>query len=363
MTFAAPVLLAGLLLVPLALAVYLAVQRRRSRYVVRFTNVDLLANIAPRRPGVRRHVPAALYLAAMTFLVVALARPSMTLEVPREEATVMLTMDVSRSMEATDVDPTRLTAAKEAAATFVDSLPEQFRVGLIAFSTDARLVVAPTTDRAEVQDAIADLRTQGGTALGDAIALSVDATADARAASSDGDAGGSAATPASPDPTTTPDPVATPAPSGATGPDDPAAAGEDAVPVTATVLLSDGANSTGAREPLDAAEDAAAAGMPVYTIALGTPDGVVEVQDPFGQPQQLQVPPDTETLQQVAEMTGGRSFDAPTAEDLAQVYEALGSRVGFTTEQQEVTQWFAAAALLLMVGGAGLAALWFNRFP
>ena len=354
MTFAEPLLLGGLLLVPLALAAYLLVQRRRSRYVVRFTNVDLLTNLVPRTPGWRRHVPTALYLASIAFLVVALARPSMTLKVPREEATVMLTMDVSRSMTATDVDPTRLAAAKAAATGFVDSLPAAFRIGLVAFSTDARLVVQPTTDRGQVRDAIDNLTADGGTALGDAIAISLDATADARNTSAESDA--ATGTPDPPAPSASPD--ATPAPGASADP----AAG-DGTPVTATILLSDGANSTGSTEPLDAAKEAAAEGMPIYTIALGTPDGTVEVQDQFGQVQQLQVPPDTDTLRQVAQVTGGKYFDAPTAEDLAAVYESLGSKVGYIEQQEEVTQWFAAAALLLVVAGGGLAALWFNRFP
>jgi Ca-activated chloride channel homolog len=354
MTFADPALLALLLLVPLALGAYLLVQRRRQRYVVRFTNVDLLSNLVPRAPGWRRHVPTALYLAAIGLLAVALARPSMMLQVPREEATVMLTMDVSKSMEATDVSPTRLDAAKAAATSFVDSLPAAFRVGVIAFSTDARLVVAPTADRGQVLDAVANLRPTGGTALGDAIALSVDATADARNARANVTDGS-----APPAPSPSPSAAASPGPSASPS----TGAAPDGTPVTATVLLSDGANSTGQREPIDAAEDAVAAGMPIYTIALGTPDGVVEVQDQFGQRQQLRVPPDMGTLERVAEMTGGRSFDAPTAEDLAAVYESLGSRVGFTTQQQEVTQWFAAGALLLVVAGAGLAAVWFNRIP
>ena len=162
MTFASPELLLGLLLVPIALALYLLVQRRRARYVVRFTNVDLLSNLVPRAPRWRRHVPTALYLAAVAALAIALARPSAVLNVPREEATVMLAMDVSRSMLATDVDPDRMTAARAAAETFVDQLPAGFRVGLVAFSTDARLVVAPTTDRAEVHTALDNLRPTAG---------------------------------------------------------------------------------------------------------------------------------------------------------------------------------------------------------
>ena len=129
------------------------------------------------------------------------------------------------------------------------------------------------------------------------------------------------------------------------------------------MLLSDGANSTGRIEPLQAASMAAAAGVPVYTIALGTASGVVDVPDDQGVMHHLSVPPDPETLASIAETTGARSFQAPTAADLATIYQSLGTKVGYTQEQQEVTQWFAAGALLLVVAGAGLAALWFNRFP
>jgi Ca-activated chloride channel family protein len=353
MTFANPELLLGLLLVPLALGAYVLIQRRRSRYAVRFTNVDLLTNLVPRRPRWRRHVPTALYLVAIAALAVALARPSMTLPVPRQEATVMLAMDTSRSMLATDVAPSRLDAAKAAATTFVDQLPSGFQVGLVAFSTEARLVLAPTADRAAFKQALDSLRADGGTALGDAIALSLQATADARpAVANDGQtaAGGSAG-------------AGSPAPSAPTA-NSPAAGATDATPpLTATVLLSDGANSTGALEPQQAADEAAAVGMPVYTIALGTADGVVQVADQFGQMHELSVPPDTETLSAVAETTGGRFYQAPSADDLAQIYQALGSKVGYTQQEVEVTQWFAAAGLLLVLAGAGLAAVWFNRFP
>jgi len=346
MTFASPLFLTALLLVPVALAVYLLVQRRRSRYAVRFTNVDLLANIVPRSPRWRRHVPPALYLVAIAALGIALARPSMTVDVPRDEATVILTMDVSGSMMATDVSPSRLDAAKAAATTFVDQLPAGFRVGLVAFSTDARIVLAPTGDRAQVHDAIANLTAGGGTALGDAIALSIQAAHSGQA----GAVKGVGATV----------PAASPAPGASSTPGSPK---PDTAPLAATVLLSDGANSTGNLEPLQAASQAAAAGVPVYTIALGTADGVVDIQDNQGVMHHLSVPPDPETLASIAETTGARSFQAPTATDLATIYQSLGTKVGYTQEQQEVTQWFAAGALLLVVAGAGLAAVWFNRFP
>jgi len=175
MTFASPELLVGLLLVPAAIGLYLLVQRRRSRYAVRFTNVDLLANIAPKTPAWRRHVPPVLYLVAITALVIGLARPSMVMAVPRNEATIILTIDVSGSMQATDVQPTRLAAAQKAASDFVDQLPSSFRVGLVVFSTEARIELPPTTDHAQVHTAIDNLAAHGGTAMGDAIELSLEA--------------------------------------------------------------------------------------------------------------------------------------------------------------------------------------------
>jgi Ca-activated chloride channel homolog len=361
MSFAAPTLLLGLLAVPVLIGLYLLVQRQRGRYTVRFTNVDLLANLVPKAPAWRRHVPPALYVAAMTALVVALARPSAMVAVPREDATIILAMDVSGSMMATDVAPSRLASAQQAASAFVDQLPKTFQVGLVTFGTTAQVVVPPTTDRTEIHAAIANLQPNGGTALGDAIVRSTElarAVIDQSATTTRG---------ASPAPSA--DPNASPAPSGAASSDPNASPAASAAPtaksppLVATVLLSDGANSTGETEPADAARQAANAGMPVYTIALGTPDGQVTVQDEMGIPHTVQVPPDTDTLAAVAETTGARSFQAPTATDLQAIYESLGSRVGTVQEPQEVTQWFAAAGLALMLAGAGLAAHWFNRFP
>lgn len=348
MTFAAPWLLVGLLLVPLAVAGYLLVQRRRSRYAVRFTNVDLLANLAPKTPSWRRHLPPVLYLGAIAALVFALARPSMVVAVPREEATIILAMDVSGSMKATDVDPTRLAAAQKAASDFADQVPAAFKIGLVAFSTGARVVVPPTTDRVALHGALDNLAAGGGTALGDAIGLSLEAAGSV--------VPGSTVPGSSPAPSASPAPSSSPPASGsAVPPAEP--------PLVATVLLSDGKNSTGSLEPIAAAELAAARGVPVYTIALGTANGVIELPDDRGQLQTVEVPPDPDTLAAVAETTGGRFFEAPTSQDLAQIYQSLGSRVGSTYEEQEVTQAFAAAGLIFVLTGAGLAALWFNRFP
>jgi Ca-activated chloride channel family protein len=352
MTFAEPALLVGLLAIPLAIGGYLLVQRRRARYVVRFTNVDLLANLVPRTPAWRRHVPPTLYVLAMGALLVALARPSATVAVPREDATIILAMDVSGSMLATDVAPSRLDSAKRAAADFVDQLPSSFRIGLVTFSTAAQVAVPPTTDRGAIHAALDALRAEGGTALGDAIGTSLDLARSVIDASTDPTGAG-----ASPDASSGPGRSATPS----AGPSAPTETVEP--PLVATVLLSDGANSTGRLDPADAAREAAAVGMPVYTIALGTPNGVVSVEDEFGVVHRVDVPPDTDTLAAIAETTAARSFVAPTANDLQQIYESLGSRVGTRDETREVTQWFAAAGLGLMVAGAGLAAHWFDRFP
>ena len=361
MTFAEPLLLIALIGVPLALIGYLLVQRRRSRYVVRFTNVDLLANLVPKTPAWRRHVPPALYLAAMAALVIALARPSAMVAVPREDATIILTIDTSGSMLATDVAPSRLASAKQAAATFVDQLPPTFQVGLVTFATSAGVAVRPTTDRAEIHAALDSLVADGGTALGDAIGRSTDLAREVIDTAATA-AGGSTGAVPSADPDASASPSAPPNASASPSAPSPPATDEEG-PLVATVLLSDGANSTGDLEPDAAARDAASIGMPVYTIALGTADGVVTVQDEFGMDHTVEVPPDTDTLAAIAETTGARSFQAPTASDLEQIYQSLGSRVGTREEPQEVTQWFAAAGLVLMVGGAALAAHWFNRFP
>jgi len=336
MTFVAPEMLLGLLIVPLALIGLLLLSRRRGQYAVRFTNVDLLASVAPRRPAWRRWVPPLFYLAAVSALVVGLARPNMTVAVPREEATIILAMDVSGSMRATDVEPTRLAAAQAAAVTFIDQLPPQFRVGLVTFSTAAVLRVPPTIDRDLIKTALGSLRADGGTAMGDAIAEALEASGAESAGVVD----------------------PTPNPSSSPG-----AADGSSPPLAATVLLSDGANTSGRLEPAEAASRAAAAGMPVYTIALGTPDGIVELEDENGELQRVPVPPDTETLASVAEATGARFFEAPTEADLKAIYDSVGSRVGQTQERQEITFLFAAGGLVLVVAGAALAAFWFNRFP
>ena len=355
MNFLAPAMLLGLLLIPVAIGFYLWAQRRRSKYAVRFTNLDLLANLTPRRPSWRRHLPPILYLGAIAALLIGLARPTMVIATPREDATVILAMDVSGSMRATDVSPTRLDAAKASALSFIAQLPEGVRVGIVSFASEPVTLVSPTADRTQLKNAIDGLTARDGTAMGDALMQVLDIAEKIQKDNAE-----------TPDASAAPSPAATPAPSSAPGASAAPSVPTDlpsGQPLVAAILLSDGANSLGQAEPLDAAQRAKTLGVPIYTIALGTPDGQVTVQDQFGQDVTLDVPPDTKTLGQIASITGAKDFSAPTAADLASVYKSLESRIGYTEERQEVTFALVGAGLLLVVLGAGLSAVWFGRLP
>jgi Ca-activated chloride channel family protein len=308
-----------LLAVAALAALYVVLQRRRSRYAVRFTNLALLDKLAPARPGWRRHMPAGLFLAMLALLVVGFARPVDEVRVPRERATVVVAVDTSASMAAQDVDPNRLAAAAAAAQEFVDGLPEEFNVGLVAFTGGATVVVAPTTDRDALRAGI-DRLDDGqfgpqGTAIGEAVDAAVRAiqTLDARAAQ------------------------------------DP--------PPARVVVLSDGANTAG-REPRDAAADAAEAGVPVDTIAFGTDSGTIEQNG-----RTLAVPLDGETLRAVAELTTGTYHEAGTSAELRGIYDDIGSSVGFRTERQDVAARFIGFGLLAALAGAAASLLWFARLP
>ncbi|HEV8652538.1 MAG TPA: VWA domain-containing protein [Actinomycetes bacterium] len=325
MTFANPVLLAGLLLVPLVVLALVLARRRRARYAVRYPALDVLAGVVARTHRWRRHLPAALFLLALTVLLLGAARPMARVPVPRDQATVLLVVDVSGSMNADDVDPTRLDAARAAAGRFLDRLPDRFQVGLVTFSSDAQTLVQPTTDRQAVRLALETLQANGGTAMGDGLARALDSIETLR------QAGGGEQPGAAPPPGTA----------------------RDGPPAVA-LLLSDGANSAGG-DPLVQADRARALGVPVYTIALGTRDGVLRTPDPFGGVSSRPVPPDEQTLARIAETSGGRAFLAASSRNLAAVYDSLGSRIGYRVEEHEVTVAFAVAALVLL-GAAGL--LW-----
>jgi Ca-activated chloride channel family protein len=342
MTFATPLVLLALLLVPLVVLALILVRRRPIRYAVRYPALDVLTEVA-RREHRGRWVSAALLLLALTALLLGAAKPTARVPVPREEATVMLVVDVSGSMEADDVKPTRLDAARDAAGRFLDRLPARFQVGLVIFSTQAETLVPPTTDRTAIRDALASLRADGSTAMGDGLSNALDAIVAARQAN--GSAGGAGGAP-------------DPGGAGAGGTEPGAGTGSPAV----TLLLSDGANMAGVN-PLDQAERARDLNVPVYTIALGTPDGVLQRQDPLGRPRIQPVPPDPDTLARIAEATNARFFQAPTSRNLNQVYESLGSHIGFRTEEREVTVAFAAAGLILLAAAGALRARRAARLP
>jgi Ca-activated chloride channel family protein len=320
MTFTWPIVLLGLAAIPLLLALYAFAERRRRKSQAAFGNPTLLPNVIDREPGKLRHLPLIVLLLGLATMIVGVARPHATVSVPREEATVILAMDTSRSMKADDIQPTRLAAAREAARAFLTQVPAKFRVGVVSFSTRAAVGVAPTEDRALVEAALDNLIPGEGTAIGDAVALSVRV--------------GNKEVPE-----------------------------EGVVPPRAILLISDGKQDGGTVQPADAAAQAKARGIPVYTVLVGTDNGVVEETLQGGFRVRIQVPPDPETLQALAAATGGEFYTALNDERLRLVYEQLGSRLGEKEEVREVTDYFAGgAAILLMLGGA-LSAFLFRRVP
>jgi Ca-activated chloride channel family protein len=298
-SFGQPLLLLLLLAVPLVPALVVWWRRRRPAAGIPYPDLDVIAAADPG-PRLRRHLPLALALLALTGLVFALARPAVDRQVPRERATIMLAIDVSGSMAATDVDPYRLRAAQDAALTFIDEVPRQYQVGLVSFSGQANLLVAPTTDRGAMRRAIETLAPDGATAVGEAIESSLDAIRSVQ----------------------------------------PSTDGDGRLEAARIVVLSDGATTVGI-PPSVAAQDAKEAGVPIFTVALGTEDGVLS----NGQP----VPPDPVGLREVADITGGQAYESGDAESVSAVYERLGTLVGTESVRSEVTAWPAGIAVILLV--------------
>ncbi|GAA5143224.1 VWA domain-containing protein [Nocardioides marinquilinus] len=311
-----------LLLVPVAvlLVVYVVMQARRTRYAVRFAALPMLEKVMPRRPSWRRHLPAALLLITFVALCVAAARPQVDEQVPRERATVIVTVDVSLSMMAVDVEPDRLTAAREAAKDFVDGLPDGFNVGIVSFAGAATVLAEPSPDHQAAIDALDRLELDEGTAIGDGVLTSL-AQIEATAGSD-------------------------------------AAVDENGDPIPAhVVLLSDGTNTVGSsvdQATAKAEED----GVPISTIAYGTATGTVEVDG-----QIVPVPVDEPALAALAEATGGTGYEAESAGELDEVYDDIQSSIGYTTEQRDITPWFVAGSLLLGLLAAALSLVWFARLP
>ncbi|WP_020577577.1 VWA domain-containing protein [Actinopolymorpha alba] len=317
MTFLAAGRLWLLLLVPLLVAAYLLLQWRRRKYAMRFTNLSLLSRVAPKRPGWRRHVAAALMIVTVSLLVTAFSRPQLEVEVPRERATIVLTVDVSISMRADDVQPTRLKAAQDAAREFVKNLPPKFNIALVSFAGTASILVPPTTDRTAVYRAVDGLELAQSTATGEAIFTSLDALK---------------LVPADPQ-----------------HPKEPAPA--------RIVLLSDGYRNVG-RSVEQGIQAAQAAKVPIYTIAFGTPFGTVEIEG-----QRTPVPVDENTMRQIAEATGAQTYTAASSQELEQVYSDIGSSIGYTKEQKEVTSALVGYGLIAALATAAASLLLLGRIP
>jgi Ca-activated chloride channel family protein len=321
MTFASPLILLALLLVPVAIARYIAGERDRRRRAREFASARMMKSIAPLQPGWRRHVPLALYAIALAVLIVAAARPRTTVAVPIQQATIMLLTDVSGSMEATDVKPSRLAAAREAARNFVGRVPRGVRIGVMAFNQHPRTLQPPTADHGAAHDALDQLASSGGTRTGDAL--------------------DSALTVLERQP-------------GVNGKRPPAA----------IVLLSDG-KSTAGEDPLVLSQRAQRDHIPIYTVALGTSTGTIRVPRPGGAPgfETRPVPPDPQTLAQIARVSGGQAYSAEDEGQLSTVYHHLGSQLGRKKAPREITAGFVGGAVALLALAGALSLRWFGRLP
>jgi Ca-activated chloride channel family protein len=294
---------------------YVLMQGRRKKYAVRFTNLALLDTVAPKRPGWRRHVPATAFLLALGFMVTAFAQPAKQVKVPRERATIVMAIDVSLSMEATDINPTRIVAAQEAASSFVDIVPARLNLGLVVFSGVAQVMVSPTTDHELVKRNLQNIILGPRTAIGEAVFASLSAIASV-----------------------------------------PTAPGQTPPPAR-IVLMSDGETTVGRSNELAAAA-AVDAKVPVSTIAFGTDSGFVSVEG-----RNIPVPVNRDALAQLAKQTDGSSFEAASAKELRKVYADIGSSVGYRTEKREITSWFVGLGLFFGLAAAASSLVWFSRLP
>jgi Ca-activated chloride channel homolog len=351
MNFGHPLLLLSLLVLPLAFGAYKLAERRRMRYAVRYTNVDLLALVAAGQRPWRRYLTGALFLAALATLCVAVSRPHVTSTVTSDKATVILVLDVSGSMQAIDVKPTRLIAAQKAIHTFLDKVPSRVRVGLVLFAGEAQVATPPTRDHELVGtavDAAGEFRGFGGTAIGDAIATAVRLGIQATGERSSGALASYTAAPPAPHVAST---------------------------LVSVLFLSDGRQTQGELLPLEGAARARAAGFPVYTVALGT-TGATRLRGfpqnfgggggfgggPFGTGRRG-LSPDPVTLKAIATETGGRFFRARSAGAVDTAYSKLGSSLGRRRGKVEVTDAFLGIGAALLVLAGVLSALWAPRIP
>ncbi len=314
MTFQLPQMLFALALAPLLLVLYSLAQRRRKSYAVRFTNLALLQDVIGRGPGIRRHIPPMLYLLGVAAMLFSLARPEAVMAVPREQAAVMLAMDISGSMGATDMQPNRMEAAKQAAQAFVAGLPDDIQVGLVSFSEKAYVNVPLTRDHQLLERGISQLRADGSTAIGEALFQSLDQLA-LREVS-----------------------------------------GDDRPSPALVVLLSDGESNEG-RPPSAGASRASADGIPVYTVGIGQRNQSTTIAGGHT------VGLDEKTLQAVAEITSGQYFYAAETEELTQIYTHLSSLIAWVNEHTEISAYVAGLGTLFFLIGGFLSLRWFQQFP
>ena len=315
MTFLEPQRLWWLLLIVVVVGAYVFAQTQRREYTLRFTNLALLDQVAPHRPDIRRHVPAVLFVSSMAVLIASMALPAMPVEQPRERATIMVAVDVSLSMAATDIEPDRLQAAKESAQGFVETLPDRFNVGLVAFSSTATVVSSPTQDHQAVIGSIENLQLGPGTAIGEGVFASLEAIS-----SFDEDS-------------------------------------EDDPPPSAIVLLSDGENTSGC-DIVQASSTAAEQEVPVSTIAFGTGAAMIEI-DGYQVPADI----DKDALRGLAQETAGHFYEAESETELDEVYEDIGSSLGTELVHEEIVTRFVLVAIILGMATALTSLLWFQRLP
>jgi Ca-activated chloride channel homolog len=316
MSFQAPLFLLGLLIVPLLAVALIAERRRRRRYVVRFTGVSTLRSVMSGTPAWRRHLPAALFLAALAALIVGLARPQRTVAVAIDKASVMLVIDVSGSMQATDVQPSRLDAVRSAAQAFVDKVPSRLQVGVIAYRAVVDTVQQPTQDHDQVKRVLDSLVAEGGTATGDALTAALQQLQKVKGRN-----------------------------------------GKRAPSVI--VLLSDGRTTEGS-DPIAAANSARRLKIPVYTVALGSPGATIPSPGGLGQ---IAVPPDPVTLRQIARISHGQAYKVDEASALTNIYKRLGSRLGSKRQHKQVTAGFAGGGALLLALALAFSLRWAGRLP
>ncbi|HEY3541091.1 MAG TPA: VWA domain-containing protein [Gaiellaceae bacterium] len=318
MSFDRPLMLVALVLVPLLAWLWLVLDRRRRADAARFASPALIPNLLGARPDRRRLIPFGLLLLGIAVLTMGAARPHARVRVPRHEATILLAVDVSRSMTAQDIAPTRAAAARRAADAFLAKVPAVYKVGVIGVGSRAFVAVPPTVDRALAHAALASLTQSEGTALGDAIALGVRIAKRQRTA-------------------------------------------DGFVPPTSMLLISDGARDGGRTAPAAAARRARAAHMPVSTVLVGSPNGIVNVPLAGGYTEQIRVPANVGALRSIARATGGRFYRARTATALKKVYEQLATRVGHTSKDRQIADFFAGGAIVLLLASVALSMTWFRR--